>query len=38
MNSVSEWKKILEDENARDMIEHLHEFTYIRNPNRRMTI
>jgi len=38
MNRVEEWKELLKKKEVREMISHLHEFTYIRNPDRRMTI
>ena len=37
-NKVKDWEEILKDKNAREMINHLHEFTYLKNTNRRMTI
>ena len=35
---VKQMLKLMENPKTREMISHLHEFTYIRNPDRRMTI
>ena len=38
MNDIKEWEKLLKNKDVRDMISHLHEFSYVMNGHIRMTI